>query len=66
MNRIWVLLLVLAGALPLFGQGTSFPVFNRQGWTMAGAVVSVCNGPADPGASAIPCIGVQTTTVSRF
>ena len=61
--RKLLLLLVVFGALPLFGQGTSFPVFNRQGWTMAGAVVGTCNGPADPGTNTLYCTSPVTTYV---
>lgn len=33
---------------------------------MAGAAVSVCNGPADPGTNVLPCVGSQTTTYTDW
>ena len=54
-KAIFTLCCLSAGALPLMGQGTTLTVYNRQGWTMAGAIVAACSGTTDPGTGTIPC-----------
>lgn len=55
---IIVIVLLLCGAA--LGQGTTFPVINRNGQPMGGASVAVCTG-SNPGTSPTPCSALANT-----
>ena len=60
MGKLVAGFLFLLSGIAAFGQGTTFPVLNRNGQPMGGASVAVCTG-SNPGTSPTPCSSLANT-----